>query len=57
MDIVELRNRTGLSQSKFSKLTGVPLKTLQRWEQGASKPPKYVIPSLEKALKYDKVIK
>ena len=55
--IKDIRSKTGLSQSKFSKLTGVPLGTLQRWERNYSTPPEYIIPMMEKALKYDKVIK
>lgn len=32
------RNRIGLSQSEFAKMLGVPLRTLQEWEQGRRKP-------------------
>ena len=41
--IKELRNKTGLSQSKFSARFGIPVRTLQQWEQGISAPPEYVI--------------
>ena len=34
MTLKELRERTGLSQSKFAKEVGIPLKTLQNYEQG-----------------------
>jgi putative transcriptional regulator len=40
--IRELRKNTGLSQSKFSAKFGIPVRTLQQWEQGASAPPEYV---------------
>ena len=57
MTVKEIREKTGLSQSQFAKVTGIPLSSLQHWEHGYSKPPKYVLPMLEKALKYDKLIK
>lgn len=33
-NIVEARNKTGLSQSNFAELLGVSVRTLQEWEQG-----------------------
>lgn len=41
--IKELRNRTGLSQSKFAAHFGIPVRTLQQWEQGQSAPPEYIV--------------
>ncbi|MBR1571330.1 MAG: helix-turn-helix domain-containing protein [Lachnospiraceae bacterium] len=41
--IKELRKSTGLSQSKFSAKFGIPVRTLQQWEQGISAPPDYLI--------------
>ena len=41
--IKELRKGTGLSQSKFSAKFGIPVRTLQQWEQGISAPPEYLI--------------
>ena len=41
--IKELRKKTGLSQSKFSAKFGIPVRTLQQWEQGISAPPDYLI--------------
>ncbi|MBE5825894.1 MAG: helix-turn-helix domain-containing protein [Butyrivibrio sp.] len=41
--IKELRKKTGLSQSKFSTKFGIPVRTLQQWEQGISAPPDYVV--------------
>ncbi len=34
MTLKELRERTRLSQSKFANEVGIPLKTLQNYEQG-----------------------
>ncbi len=36
--ISEIRERTGLSQSHFSALLGVSVRTLQEWEQGRRAP-------------------
>ncbi len=36
--VVEARQRTGLSQSRFAELLGVSVRTLQEWEQGRRKP-------------------
>jgi len=33
-----IRERTGLSQAKFSALLGVSVRTLQEWEQGRRAP-------------------
>jgi putative transcriptional regulator len=33
-----IRENLGLSQSKFAKLLGINLSTLQNWEQGRRKP-------------------
>ena len=34
----KIRLAAGLSQSEFAQLIGVPLKTLQNWEQNRTKP-------------------
>ena len=41
--IKELRKKTGLQQSKFSAKFGIPVRTLQQWEQGISAPPEYLV--------------
>jgi len=37
-DVAAIRERTGLSQSRFSTLLGVSVRTLQDWEQGRRAP-------------------
>ena len=37
-DVARVRNRLGLSQSKFARLLGISENTLQNWEQGRRKP-------------------
>jgi putative transcriptional regulator len=36
--VADIREATGLSQSKFAELLGVPVRTLQEWEQGRRAP-------------------
>ena len=36
--VSEIRERTGLSQSRFAELLGVSVRTLQDWEQGRRAP-------------------
>lgn len=36
--VSEIREKTGLSQSRFAKLLGVSVRTLQDWEQGRRAP-------------------
>lgn len=43
MTIREIRKNLGLSQSKFALYFGIPVTNVQHWEQGVSKPPKYVV--------------
>lgn len=42
MKIQEIRIKAGLSQKKMSELTSIPLRTIENWETGQRKPPKYV---------------
>jgi putative transcriptional regulator len=37
-DIWTIRERTGLSQTRFAELLGVSVRTLQDWEQGRRAP-------------------
>lgn len=36
--VVSIRERTGLSQTRFAELLGVSVRTLQEWEQGRRAP-------------------
>lgn len=43
MTIKELRKMTGLSQRKFSEYFGIPIRTIQEWEQERHTPAEYWI--------------
>jgi putative transcriptional regulator len=38
LKVADVRERTGLSQSRFAELLGVSVRTLQEWEQGRRAP-------------------
>ena len=46
----ELRAQTGMSQSQFAELLGIPVRSLQGWETGRRTPPDYVITMMEQIL-------
>ena len=48
-----IRNRTGLSQAKFAKQYGIPLRTVENGESGVREPPEYVLRLLERAVNED----
>lgn len=48
--IKEIRSLTGLSQTKFGDLYGIPMRTIQNWENGVSEAPGYVVDLLELAV-------
>ena len=52
MTIKEIRELTGMSQSRFAKEYGIPVRTLQGWEAGKTVPP-YFLSVLERVVKID----
>lgn len=50
MTINEMRAKTGMSQSQFAASFGIPVNTLQHWEQGLRKPPAYLPEMMERIL-------
>ena len=45
-----LRKELDMSQSQFANDFNIPVRTLQKWEQGASSPPIYVLQMIETIL-------
>lgn len=56
LSIKDLRIATGLSQTKFADAYHIPVKNIQNWEQGARKPPSYIIYLLKRCIELDKKI-
>lgn len=52
MNIKEIRELTGLSQSKFAEQYGIPVRTLQGWEAGKKVPP-HILHLIERVVKID----
>ncbi len=50
MKIKELRKQTGLTQTQFGALFGIPMRTIQEWESENRKPPEYIINMIEELL-------
>ena len=42
-----IRVSTGMTQKEFAEYFNIPLKTLQKWEQGERTPPQYVVELIE----------
>ena len=42
-ELKELRKQIDLSQAQFAKKYGIPVRTLQKWEQGAAEPLPYLM--------------
>ena len=52
--IKELRAMTGLTQTEFGKrLGGIPLRTIQNWENGVSAPPKWALELIAFRVEHD----
>lgn len=53
MDIREMRILLGDTQNEFAKRYSIPFRTIQNWELGVRKPPKYVTTLLENRVRED----
>ena len=51
--IREIRESTGLSQSKFAAALHVPLRTMQSWEIGERSCPDYVVELIAYRVQHD----
>ncbi len=55
-DVVRVRHKLGLPQTKFAKLLGISEDTLQNWEQGRRKPAGPAKVLLKIAAKHPKIV-
>ena len=55
MNIREMREQLGDTQSEFSARYNIPFRTVQNWETGTRRPPDYVMDLLENRVKADLV--
>lgn len=55
-DIVKVRGKLGLSQSKFAAILGISTDTLQNWEQGRREPTGPAKVLLRIALKHPRLL-
>ena len=53
MNIRDMRNKLGDTQSEFAARYNIPFRTIQNWETGARKAPKYILELLEQRIKAD----
>lgn len=51
--IKELRMSTGMSQLEFANHYGIPVRTLQEWEQGRSNPPNYLVDLIKRIIELE----
>lgn len=55
--IQQIRQETGLSQSKFAAALGIPVRTIQKWEIGGSTPPPYVVALIDYRVQHDETFR
>ena len=57
ISILELRKRTGLSQSLFAKRFHLGIRAVQSWEQGQRNTPEHVLYMIQKILELEEWVK
>lgn len=50
MGIKEMRQKFGLTQKRFSEVTGIPKRTVESWEEGKRTPPEWLPKMIESFL-------
>jgi DNA-binding transcriptional regulator YiaG len=50
MNVKQLRERTGLSQSKFAHYFNIPVRTIQKWERNEATPSEYIPQMMKRIL-------
>lgn len=54
MTVKEIREKIlGISRAEYSRRYGIPVRTLEDWDAGIRKPPKWVVNLLERVARED----
>lgn len=53
MTITEIRNLLGISRAEFSRKYNIPVRTLENWESGKTKPPEWCVEMIERVVRMD----
>lgn len=53
MDTKEIRGILGVSRAEFSRLYGIPVRTLENWDSGKNSPPDWMLAILERMVRED----
>lgn len=53
MNIKEIRETSGMSRAEFSRVYGIPIRTLENWEAGTRKCPDYLLNFLKRSAAED----
>lgn len=52
----EIRKKTSMTQRQFAEHFGIPLRTLQNWENGVNVPPEYTVNMIRRLLRYEEIL-
>ena len=55
--IKDMRFGLGLTQKEFAKRFNIPVRTLQKWEQGSARPPIYVPQLIQRVIELEVALK
>ena len=53
MTTKEIRDLLGISRAEFSRRYGIPVRTLENWDAGKTRPPDWARALLERVVKED----
>ena len=53
MDTREIRDMLGVSRAEFSRRYEIPIRTIEDWDAGKSKPPEWALKLLERVVRED----
>ena len=56
MELKELREKSGMNKTEFSKYFNIPYRSVQNWEAGIRQCPEYLIELMEYKLKKEAIV-